>query len=104
MKIKGKFKKLLKLESGVSKAGKEWKKQSFILDTLNEYNPDLCIDTFGERLNDIQNIEEDSLVECDINISSREWNKKWFTSASLFKIRKLDTQNNSDEKAEDLPF
>ena len=32
MKIKGKFKKLLKLESGVSKAGKEWKKQSFILD------------------------------------------------------------------------
>tara|TARA_Y100000593_G_scaffold51872_1_gene97435 strand:- start:158 stop:469 length:312 start_codon:yes stop_codon:yes gene_type:complete len=103
MKIKGKFKKLLKLESGVSKAGKEWKKQSFILDTLNEYNPDLCIDAFGERLNDIQNIEEGSLIECDINISSREWKEKWFTSASLFKIRKLDT-NNSEESSEDLPF
>ena len=103
MKIKGKFKKLLKLESGVSKAGKEWKKQSFILDTLNEYNPDLCIDTFGERLNDIQNIDEGTLIECDINISSREWKEKWFTSASLFKIRKLDS-NNSEESSEDLPF
>ena len=44
---------------------------------IYEYNPDLCIDAFGERLNDIQNIEEGSLIECDINISSREWKEKW---------------------------
>ena len=41
MKLTGIFKKLLEVESGTTKNGKEWKKQSFILDSGSQYNPDV---------------------------------------------------------------
>ena len=38
--ITGKLVKALDVESGTSKAGKEWKKQSFVIDTGAQYNPE----------------------------------------------------------------
>ena len=41
MKITGKLTKVLELQKGISKAGKEWQKQSFVLDNgadLNQLN------------------------------------------------------------------
>jgi hypothetical protein len=35
--IKGKLSRKLSVESGTSKAGKEWKKQSFVVDTGAQY-------------------------------------------------------------------
>jgi len=40
--ITGKLVKALDVESGTSKAGKEWKKQSFVIDTGAQYNPEVC--------------------------------------------------------------
>ena len=39
LSIKGKLSRKLSIESGTSKAGNEWKKQTFILDTGSQYNP-----------------------------------------------------------------
>ena len=47
--IKGKLSRKLSIESGTSKAGKEWKKQSFLLDTGAQYNPEICFQLFGEE-------------------------------------------------------
>jgi len=37
MQVKGTLQQILKLESGVSKAGKEWKKQDFVLVTNEQF-------------------------------------------------------------------
>ena len=42
LSIKGKLSRKLSIESGTSKAGNEWKKQTFILDTGSQYNPEIC--------------------------------------------------------------
>ena len=47
LSIIGKLVKTLEIESGTSKAGKEWKKQSFIIDTGSQFNPEICFNLFG---------------------------------------------------------
>ena len=49
LKIAGTITKILDIEGGVSKNGKEWKKQGFIIDTGAEYNPQICFSLFGEE-------------------------------------------------------
>ena len=49
LSIKGTIKQKLEVESGTSKAGKEWKAQSFVLTTEAQYNPDICFKLFGEE-------------------------------------------------------
>jgi hypothetical protein len=46
--VKGRITKVLSIETGTSKAGKEWKKQSFVLDTGAQYNPEVCFSLFGD--------------------------------------------------------
>ena len=51
LKISGTITKILEIESGVSKAGKEWKKQGFVINTGADYNPEICFSLFGEEKN-----------------------------------------------------
>jgi hypothetical protein len=102
MILKGKFKALLKKETGTSKTGKQWEKQSFILDTGADFNSEICIATFGENIEKIQNIKEGTDIEISVNISSKEFNGKYYHNISAWKI---DTQDgNTEETKDDLPF
>ena len=68
----------------------------------------------------IMNVNEGDQVEVYFNLSSREWNGKWFTSADAWKIEKIQAdideleividnseipvfENNQTEE-DDLPF
>ena len=48
MTIKGKLIKKLDVESGTSKAGKEWKRQSILLEQEGDYNKEVVIGFFGD--------------------------------------------------------
>ena len=99
LSVKGTIKQKLKLEQGTSKAGKEWKSQSFVLNTGAQYNPDICFKLFGEeKINLMTNLNEGDEVEVSFNLSSREWNEKWFTSADAWKIEK--SENNTSTTTE----
>lgn len=96
--IKGTLKQKLEIEQGTSKAGKEWKSQSFVVNTGAQYNPDICFKLFGEdKINLINNLNDGDEVEVAFNLSSREWNGKWFTSADAWKIDKTESISNTDE-------
>ncbi len=56
MNIDGKLVKILNQETGVSKAGKEWKKQSIILEQDTEYNKEVVITYIGNNINKIQRV------------------------------------------------
>ena len=50
MEVTGVIKEVLKVEQGTSKAGKEWKKLNFILESKDgEYTNTICFDVFGEE-------------------------------------------------------
>ena len=101
MRITGIFKKLLPVESGISKKGKEWEKQSFILDTGAQFNAEVCVTAFGKDKELIQNIPEESRVECQVNIYSTSYNGKWFNNINIWQID-IITEDNSE--SEEMPF
>jgi hypothetical protein len=85
--IKGKITKVLEVESGTSKAGKEWRKQDFVVDTGDQYNPEVCFNLFGdEKIEMLSKFSEGQEVEISFNVSSREFNGKYYHNLDAWKI------------------
>lgn len=87
LKIKGQITSKLEVESGTSNAGKEWQKQSFVINTGAQYNPEVCFSLFGEeKIAMLENHQEGTEVEVSFNISSREFNGKYYHNLDAWKI------------------
>ena len=79
MEITGKLIKKLDVESGTSKTGKEWQKQSILVEQFGtEFNKAVVISFFGEKMKSIRDVKEGSDVSVSINLSSREFNGKYY--------------------------
>ena len=112
LKVKGKIIEILEVEKGTSKAGKEWQKQNFVIDTGAKYNPEVCFEVFGkekcENLQKYNKVGQD--VEVHFNVSSREYNGRYFHNLDAWKIVKSSEEkvspelNKSDAENDDLPF
>lgn len=110
--IHGKIKQILPLQTGVSKAGKEWKKQLFLIEQEQEFNPVVCIEAFGaEKIDKLNKFSEGDTVEMDCFVGSREWNGKYFTTIQAFRFNNKNAEVNntqefvtSDDNDVDLPF
>lgn len=91
MQIKGKVSKILTLETGVSKAGKQWSKQSFVIDFKSgDYDKILCIDITSPKTLEFfeKNVRVGDEVFCEINVDSREYNGRYYTGVSAWKVEK----------------
>ena len=115
LSVKGKLSRKLSVESGTSKAGKEWKKQSFIVDTGSQYNPEICFELFGEeKIEMLKNHNEGDQIDVSFNLSSREYNGRYFHNVDAWRIESQDVKNNDIQAApefnapaaedDDLPF
>tara|TARA_R110000824_G_scaffold295738_6_gene484050 strand:- start:1166 stop:1489 length:324 start_codon:yes stop_codon:yes gene_type:complete len=107
MEISGKVVRFHKAESGVSKAGKEWTKQSIILETQNEFNKEVMISAFGEeKIKSMNKLEVGMTAAILCNIYSREYNGKYYTSIDGYHFTnqsnnpKFVTSDDNDE----MPF
>ena len=106
MEVTGKITKVLEKQSGVSKADKEWTKLSFILETNEAYNNLYCFEVFGtEKVEQFEKYNKvGQEVKVDFNVSTNEWNGKYFTSLQAWRIFKADAEQQSAEESSDLPF
>ena len=104
MRILGTLKKKFPIESGTSKKGKEWKKQSILIEQNNEYNKDVVISAFGEeRIRDLENLELGMYIEVKCYVSSREFNGKWYHNIDGWTFTNK-TDAEEIEENNDLPF
>ena len=105
LKITGTIDKILKLEKGTSKAGKDWQKQSFVLDTGEEFNNLICFSLFGEQKCD--NFKKFNKVgdhvEVSFNLSSREFNDKWYHNLDAWKVFKTDLTHSEPQEPMEMP-
>lgn len=106
LEIEGKIVKVLEVETGTSKAGKEWKKQGFVLDTYNQFNPEVCFGVFGEeKIAELAKFKAGDTVKVGFNLSSREFNGKWYSSVDAWKIDSVSaTKEPAATEEDDLPF
>ena len=88
MEIKGKVKSVLPVESGEGKNGKEWKRQDFIIEFMDgEYSKILALTARTDNaLNIASKLKAGQDVTVQFNIESREYNGKYYTNATAWKI------------------
>ena len=107
LQVKGKIQQILKPESGVSRAGKEWQKQEFVIETDEQYPRKVCFTLFGEKTSLVNNLSEGEEVEVSFNLESREFNGKWYHNINAWKIDKPAAENIPEPppefRTEDIP-
>ncbi len=107
LSVKGKIEQILKPESGVSRAGKEWNKQEFVIETEEQYPRKVCFTLFGDKTSLISGLSNGQQVEVSFNLESREYNGKWFHNINAWKIEKPVAENVHETppefRAEDIP-
>jgi hypothetical protein len=86
MEIQGVLKQILKTESGTSKSGKDWQKQTIIVETQESYPKLIAIEVSEKALSRLQDYSIGQTITCSINIESREYNGRWFTAVRAWKI------------------
>ncbi|MDE6113980.1 DUF3127 domain-containing protein [Barnesiella sp. WM24] len=85
MEIEGRIILALPEQSGTSKAGNEWKKREYVLETHESYPRKVHFDLFGQKADQYPlNVGDEIRLSFDIN--SREYNGRWFTSISGWKV------------------
>ena len=106
MEVRGKLIKMLDLETGTSKAGKEWQKQSMVIDTGGEFNNEICVSAFGDKLKQMNKLEIGMEVSVLCNVYSREYNGRYYHNIDGYFF--TNQSNKSSETIhngeEDMPF
>jgi hypothetical protein len=116
MEIKGKVIVVSPIEVGTSNA-KEWSKQNIVIEEIEgTYPKKIALQSFGKIVETTKNLKIGQVITAHINIESREYNSKWYTNVSVWKIDfegvtnenkvKDHTPISKEEKEaiDDLPF
>ena len=94
MRIIAKVRKIFELQTGTSKNGNQWKKQSLLVSQSdNSFNDELMIDMWNDS---IKEVEEGTTYDFDIIIKSKEWNGKYYTNVnckSAYSIHSVSDEN-----------
>ncbi|MGL4992726.1 MAG: DUF3127 domain-containing protein [Bacteroidales bacterium] len=90
MEIRGRIINLLPLQSGQGKNG-EWRKQDYILETLDQYPKKICFNLWGDKINQYPVAIGDEVI-VHFDVESREFNGRWYTDVKGWKIDRADAQ------------
>lgn len=99
MEIQGKIIFALPEQGGTSKAGKEWRKREYVLETQETYPKKVCFNLFGDRI-DQYPIAIGDIVTVSYDLESREFNGRWYTDVRAYKVDK----GAAAPAANDVPF
>lgn len=89
---------ILPLQSGTSKAGNQWQKQDFILETGGQYPRKVCICLFGDNVAKFP-LAVGQSVTASVDIESREFNGRWYTDVRAWNVVYNDQQQGAPAPA-----
>ena len=94
MELKGKIVRIFPIESGESKSGKAWQKQNFVIEYQDgNYTRKALITGKSEPiLFTIGQLKPGDTVNCNVTVEAREWNDRFFTDVTAWKISKADVE------------
>ena len=91
MEIQGKVIAVLPERSGVSARG-EWKSQTYVIETQEQYPKKMAFDVFGaDRLAQF-NIHSGEVIDVSFDIDVHEYQGRWFNSIRAWNVTKVSQQ------------
>jgi len=107
LEVKGKIMQILPLNSGVSKAGKEWQKQEFVIETQDQYPKQVCFTLFNDKISLINGLENGTEVNVAFSVESREFSGRWYHNINAWRIDRVSPDVPGDFppefSADDIP-
>ena len=94
LEIKGRLLQILPVQSGTSKAGNEWSKQEFVIETDEQFPKKVCFTLFGDKVSLLNGISVSDEVEVSFNVESREFNGKWYHNINAWRINPVQPAGN----------
>ena len=87
MEIEGRIARKLNVQTGTSARG-NWAKQEFILEYQEGNFPSqVCMNVWGEdKVRDLEKYQVGDKVKISFNLSSREYNGRWYTDVRAWRI------------------
>ena len=89
MELQGKVIAVLPEKSGVSARG-EWKAQSYVIETHEQYPKKLCFDVFGADRIAQFNIQSGEELLVSFDLDAHEYNGRWFNSVRAWNVQRID--------------
>ena len=122
METTAKLTQITNATEGTSQKG-PWRKATVVFETQEQYPKTLAVDFFNTRLEQATKIPLGTVCKVGFDISSREFNGKWYTNLNGFSIEAQEPQQpqqqnyepqnyapswaqvpQQDEPTNDLPF
>ncbi len=85
LEVSGSLVELRQIVTGESARG-AWKKQEMIIETQEQFPKKICLICWGERVDDVANLQPGAQIKASINIESREYNGRWYTDVKVWRI------------------
>jgi hypothetical protein len=98
MEIVGKIVQKLESQTGTSARG-EWKKQAFVIETQEQYPKKVCIQNWNDKVQ-LDSFADGTLVKVSINVESREFNGRWYTDVTAWR---MDVEGGANSPEADMP-
>lgn len=90
----GKIHKIMPVQSGTTKAGKPWHRQTIVLEKENGNYIDYIAADANNSTRALPDILEGDTVEIGFVVASREYDGRWFTDIRLIYLDHIDLQGN----------
>lgn len=84
MEIKGKIIVALPAQGGVSKNGKEWSRQDYVIETQEKYPKKIAFSVMNDNIMNF-GLTVGQEVNIHVDINATEWNGKWYNSITCWK-------------------
>ena len=85
MEITGKVVRLGTLVEGTSARG-PWRKQELIIETEEQFPKTVCLLCWTNQIDEAQKFAPGQTIKAQIEISSREFNGKWYTDVRVWRF------------------
>ena len=96
MELEGRIVRKLNVQSGTSARG-AWAKQEFIFEYQEgNYPSQVCMNVWGEdKVKDLDKYQVGDKVKVSFNLSSREYNGRWYTDVRAWRIEPAGAQQSA---------
>lgn len=99
----GKYIESLQVKTGASNKGGEWRMQDFILEVGGQYPKKVCISLWNEKIDALQHFSIGDDIKATVDIESREFNGKWYTSVKAWQIEKIGNTPKVEQALPEIP-
>lgn len=101
MEIEGKLLQLLPVQDIKSQKG-IMRKMEFVVEIESKFPKKLCFELWNDKI-DLMNSKIGNKIKIYFDVDSREYNGKWYTKATAWKVENLENSSSQNNMEEELP-